>query len=930
MPIAGGTSLGPYEVVSLLGAGGMGEVYRARDTRLGREVAVKVLPAAVASQPERLRRFEQEARAEGILNHPNVVIVHDVGAHDGIPYLVTELLEGRSLRQRLEQGPLPLREAVGAALQIARGLAAAHGKGIVHRDLKPDNVFLTPGGGVKILDFGVAKLLEPVWPSTPMTPEELAGLADAETQASGPATGWGVLVGTPAYMSPEQARGGHVDFRSDLFSFGIVFYEMLTGADPFRRGNAADTLGAILREMPPPVQSNGRRRTPADVHRILQRTLAKDPAGRYAATPELVADLERLARWLDRRLVTPLRLALAAAGGVAVLALTWLAGRPAPVPPRERPTVSLLVADLENRTGDPVFDGALEQALQIGLEGAPFVTAFDRAQARRQAASLSADKETRLDEARARLVSASLGIKLNVVGSIERAGERYVLETRVVDPLTSQRLARASAAATSKAGVLQAVDAVAVRLRTDLGDVAPRSSTALDRETFTAASLDAMSSYARAQELHYQGRSEEAIEEYRRAVERDPGFGRAYCGLAALLYNQGEREKSEEQFQKALAHLDRMSDRERYRTRGLYYILVRNDAKAIEEYERLVREYPADSAGRANLAFAHFLAHHMDEALAEGRAAVEIYPKLITARSNLALYAMYAGDFEGADREAHAVLAQNASYVKGYVARGRIDEARLTYDRLQAISPRGASLAAMGLADLALYEGRLTEAAALLETSAAADAERRFGAAEAVKRVTLAQVRLAQGRTLPAVAAARGALGLSRQPNVAYPAALVLLGAGHSADAARIASGLGAKLEADARAYGMLVEGEVALAGGDARRALERFQAAKALADTWIGRLALARAYLAAGALAEAHSELERCVKRRGESLAVFLDDVPTAWYFPPVHYYAGRVAEGLGVAGAADSYRSFLSIRPNADAAEPLAADARRRLAAR
>jgi eukaryotic-like serine/threonine-protein kinase len=933
MPIEQGTRLGPYEITSLLGAGGMGEVYRAQDTRLGRHVAVKVLPAGVTSEPERLRRFEQEARAEGLLNHPNVVIVHDVGTHGGMPYIVTELLEGESLRTRLARGALPLREAVGVALQVARGLAAAHDKGIVHRDLKPDNVFLIPGGGVKILDFGIAKLFEPDPGAASLSPEALADLSEAETQAHA-ATGWGALIGTPAYMSPEQARGERVDFRSDVFSFGIVLYEMLTGADPFRRRNAADTLGAILKDVPPPAQPRGGR-CPTELQKILRLSLAKDPSQRYASTRQVVADLEHLARRLDNRILTPGRIAAALALLALAGPLVWLARRPPVIPPRERPTVSLLVADLDNRTGDPVFDGALEQALQIGLEGAPFVTAFDRAQARKQAATLSAGKSPRLDEARARLVSTSLGIKLILSGSIAREGTRYTLETRVVDPLTSQTLANASAGAGTKGDVLKAADAVAVKLRAALGDVKPQSSLALGRETFTTASLEALNSYARGQELHLQGKAEEAAEQYRRAIVQDPEFGRAYSGLAVILYNQGEPGKSAEQFQKALALIDRMSERERYRTRGNYYILVHNHRKAIEEYQQLLERYPADSAGHNGLAFAYFLARDMERALTEGRLGAETYPKFVPARSNLALYALYAGDFAVAEKEALTVIEQNPAYLKAYVAlalsrvgQGRLDEAVETYHRLEGVSARAASFASMGTADVALYEGRLGDATAVLEKGLKDDVANKFESAAATKAVALAWVHLAQGHRAAALAAAGTALGRSRQSNVAFPAARVYLEAGREREASDIAAELGRSLDADARAYGKLVEGEVDLKRRDGRKALDHFEEAKAIADTWLGRLDLARAYLEAGALPEAHSELDLCLKRRGEAMAVFLDDVPSSWYLPPATYYLARVQEGLGSTAAPASFRAFLAMKKVSEPTDPLVADAHRRLA--
>ena len=245
-----------------------------------------------------------------------------------MPYLVTELLEGESLRARLAKGALPLREAVGVALQVARGLAAAHDKGIVHRDLKPDNVFVIPGGGVKILDFGIAKLFEPDPDAASLSPEALAALSEAETQAHA-ATGWGVLIGTPAYMSPEQARGERVDSRSDVFSFGIVLYEMLTGVDPFRRHNAVDTLGAILKEVPLPAQPGGGR-CPAELQKILRLCLAKDPSA--ALRVDTPAGLWTSSTWpgLDNRILTPGRIAAALALLLAVAGpLVWIAcGRP--------------------------------------------------------------------------------------------------------------------------------------------------------------------------------------------------------------------------------------------------------------------------------------------------------------------------------------------------------------------------------------------------------------------------------------------------------------------------------------------------------------------------------------------------------------------------------------------------------------------------
>jgi tetratricopeptide (TPR) repeat protein len=274
-----GTRLGPYEVVAQIGAGGMGEVYRARDTRLDRDVAIKVLPAEFAADPERLRRFEQEARAVAALSHPNILDVHDVGTHEGSPYLVTELLEGESLRDRLRGGGLTVRKAVETAVQIAQGLAAAHEKGIVHRDLKPGNVFVTKGGTVKILDFGIAKLV---------APRSLGAPAQATTVVE--ATEAGTTLGTVGYMSPEQVRGQSVDHRTDIFSFGCVLYEMLLGRSPFRRDTAADTASAILHQDPAPLVGTGQVVAPA-LQEIVNRCLEKQPEGRFSSAHDLALAL---------------------------------------------------------------------------------------------------------------------------------------------------------------------------------------------------------------------------------------------------------------------------------------------------------------------------------------------------------------------------------------------------------------------------------------------------------------------------------------------------------------------------------------------------------------------------------------------------------------------------------------------------------------
>jgi serine/threonine protein kinase len=325
MALTSGTKLGPYEIVAPLGAGGMGEVYRARDSRLGREVAIKVLPSSYCRDLDRLRRFEQEARAASALNHPNILSVYDLGTHEGAPYLVTELLDGATLRDRLRSGALPARKAVECAVQIAQGLSTAHDRGIVHRDLKPDNIFICRDGRVKILDFGLAKLTVPEAEDATVTVLRLANQTSA-----------GVAMGTAGYMSPEQVRGEKADARSDIFSFGVVLYEMLSGNQAFAGPSPADRASAILKEDPPDLQAGGRN-IPASLDRIVRHCLEKNPEERFQSARDLAFHLEStssvsepsaavLASLQERRPLRTLWLVLAFLA-LAIGGALWLRGK---------------------------------------------------------------------------------------------------------------------------------------------------------------------------------------------------------------------------------------------------------------------------------------------------------------------------------------------------------------------------------------------------------------------------------------------------------------------------------------------------------------------------------------------------------------------------------------------------------------------------
>jgi eukaryotic-like serine/threonine-protein kinase len=429
--IGPGTRLGPYEILGALGAGGMGEVFRARDLRLGREVAIKLLPPAMAAHPARVRRFEQEARACSALNHPHILTVYDVGTAERL-FIVMELLEGQTLRDLLAAGPLPVRPALELAVQAASGLAKAHGAGIVHRDLKPENVMVTRDGFVKILDFGLAKL---------------AGDDDSPgTAPTASITHTDAVVGTVGYMSPEQARGGPVDFRSDQFAFGAVLYEMLTARRAFYRPTPAATMGAILHDEPEPL-SRAAPGVPAELAWVVERCLAKDPDRRYAGTRDLVRDLERLRDAAIRTESGPaasLRLAraprwraAAAASAVLVLAtlLAWpLATRRSPSAMNTTPAGRLLAVlpfrNLTGAPGDEYFAEGITEAITTDLSRARRLLVISPS-------SAGAYKGRAVD---AMAAGRALGATHLLQGSVQRAADRVRVSARLIDVATGRQV----------------------------------------------------------------------------------------------------------------------------------------------------------------------------------------------------------------------------------------------------------------------------------------------------------------------------------------------------------------------------------------------------------------------------------------------------------------------------------------------------------
>jgi len=908
-----------YTIIRLLGSGGMAAVYQAWDETLGTAVALKLIRVDAGTHEIELRqledRFKRELKLARQVTHPNVVRIHDLGEVESTLYLTMEYVQGADLATLLQREPkLPLPRVLSLARQIASGLAAAHRAGIVHRDLKPANVMVDAQEHALLMDFGIAR----------------------STSAASMHTMPGSLIGTLDYMAPEQARGEPADERTDVYAFGLILYELLAGGRPrYSTEGGLSSLIARL-EKGPPALKTVLADVPAALDRIVSKCLSPNPQGRYPSANELLAELEALdehgrARVAVRTRPSWARLAaIFAIGSVLIGATWWLASRRTPAPPpAARAPLPVLIVDFENKAGEEVFTGALEQPLSIAMEGAPFITAFPR----RDAATMVKDLKlgSGLDESSGRLLSLSQGIPVILAGTIERNGSGYRIAVRAIAPDKPEPLKIAEATAADKVQVLNAVGKVAETIREALGDTTAIGGA--QAETFTAGSLEAVREYTIAQDLTFSQRDAEAVEHYREALRHDQEFGRAYSGLAASLLRVGKPEEAKQAWDKALPFTERMTEREKLRTFGVYYLgIVRNYEKAIETYEDLVEKYPADSAGYNNLAVTHFSLRNFAKALEYGKKAIEIYPKTYKYRSNYALYAMYAGDFPTAATTAQALIKEEPKIEVPYLplamealTSGDHARARATYQQAAGAGAAGVSISAIGLADLAMYEGRFADAISALPAAAKLDEDHGNALGAAAKLITLAEAHAARNEAGARDQAIVRARKLSDQDSVLVPAAWLAVAAGRPNDAQAIASTLASRLPAQSRAYAKLIEAEIAMSGKRWPAAIDALNAAQRLADLWLVRFILGLAYFQRGDYLEAASEFEKCRARRGEATALFLDDSPTFRYYATLPYWLGRAREAQKL-DARPQYEAFLRIR-QAATGDPLVDDARRRI---
>jgi tetratricopeptide (TPR) repeat protein len=918
---------GRYEVLQLLGEGGMGAVYKARDVELEREVALKVIKPEMAEHPEILQRFKQELILARQITDRNVIRIFDIGEAGRTKFITMEYLEGEDLHRILKQrGKLDIAEAVDIMEQVASGLAAAHREGIIHRDLKPGNIIRDKSGRVVVMDFGLARTFS----------------GDGMTRT-------GAMLGTIEYMSPEQAQGGDLRASSDIFTVGLILYELLAGVTPFYAESVIASLLKRTQQRAVPLADIDKN-IPGTLSNIVVKCLEKDPAKRYQNGEELDADLRA---WQGRGTgkkvsASSMRLRMnrvrelpwqrIAIAGVLILAIaagiSWYAiRRQQTAKSGAHAPVSVLVGDFANHTGDPVLDDTLEPMLGVALEGASFVNAYSRGDARKLAEKLP-NPSSKLDEQSARLVAVNQGVNAVITGEINLRGNEYEVSAIALDAVSGKELAKAEIKADNKDAILRDLPGLAEPILKALGDTTPAS---VQFEAvsggFTASSLEAVHQDALGIEEQFAGKFQDAFNSFQKAAELDPKFARAYSGMAAMAFNLGRTADAVKYMKLAMEHVDRMTERERYRNRGMYYFTTGDWQNCVQEYTQLVTHYPADRVGQNNLASCYLALRNAPKALEAAKHAVEIVPKGVGQRLNLAFISAFAGDFAESEKDARIAIEISPSAPLGFqvlaeaqLGQGELEKAAESYHQLERFGPLGVTTATAGLADLDAYEGKYAEAAHLLEQGATADAAGKMPDNAARKYVALGNIEEIEGHQAAALSDLGKALAASQSIQIKFLAAITYVDAGEFAKAQKLATSLSSELTTEPQAYGKIIAGLIALKRKDPREAVKQITAANSLLDTWIGRFELGRAYLDAGAFTEADSQFDECVKRRGETIELFMDNVPTYAYFPPVYYYQGRVREGMKSEGFADFYETYLSIRGQSSE-DPLVPEVRHRI---
>ena len=836
------TSISRYRILEKLGAGGMGEVYLAEDTRLGRKVALKLLAEELTQNRDRLSRFDQEAYAASALNHPNILTIYEMGDEAGRHYIATEFIDGVTLRKRLGGPPMELSEVLDVAIQITGALEEAHAAGIIHRDIKPENVMIRKNGHVKVLDFGLAKLIE----------QSSAG-ADTDTEAVTRAlvqTDAGIVLGTSQYMSPEQARGKPVDARTDIWSLGVMLYEMAAGRPPFAGETKTDVIVAIAKSDPPPI-ARFAPTLPAEFEWIVLKALRKNVDERYQTVKELESDLKKLKQRVEfqselERSIAPDRLT----GSLAPFADTEVpaalqhlsmqtsaptaAHSTAAVPSAAHTRASsaeyivneikqhkigaaliglgvvlivgaifyfvsmrrttaltdkdtILVADFTNTTGDQVFDSTLKQALAIQLRQSPYLDIFSEDRVRDALKFMDRSPDERVTREIAREICVRQGIKAMLVGSISGLGGHYIISLEALNAGTGDSIAYEQIEADGKEQVLKSLGQAASRLREKLGE-SLSSIKKFDApiEQATTSSLEALRYYSLGLKEHSNGRYAEAIPFYKHAIEVDSHFAIAYARLATCYNSTKQNEFARNASAKAYEYRDRASEREKLYVEWNYYGAVTEELdKAADALEVWKRTFPRDWEPHNLLAVRYTFTGPFDKGVEEASEALRLNPKEAKAHANLAISFIGLNRFDEANQVLQQALAQkletDAMHMHLYhLAFIKGDATAMKQQIDWAKGKSGGYLAEIWQAHAAEFSGQLSKANQF--GIQAVDLAQRNNLKEAAAQVLLQQaIRSATFRDCAKVnELTKRALSLSRDPSSLQQSANALAACGQS------------------------------------------------------------------------------------------------------------------------------------------------------